>query len=156
MFFGECSACNEPSDDGAIGDDLDYYCNDCWCIHSFRCFTMCALYDLHGNRLSFATSVGGCAERTALWKLNDVHMQIPKIAVVARIRKNSSSRITYGHSLPCSFCSTSLKLYNVVRVAYSVLTTPPASITSDGTFQWEDVDILSSSGKTKCNVVVRI
>ena len=157
MFFGVCTGCAADAD-GRVTADGDFYCHECWEVYDasfFRCMTLCAVYDSTGKRLTFATSVQGCAERAALWKLKGDLVNAPKILVAARIRKTAKGRMTFGNSKPCMYCVMALKMYNVERVSYSTLTQPASSIDDTSAFAWEDSKTLKSELLSKSNVIVK-
>ena len=151
MFFGVCDECADEGKGWPTGEF--FYCAECWEWHdarAYRCCNVCAVYDARdGRRIATGTSIEGCAERNALWKLWDVDdgalVGIPKVLVVARVRSSTNTlgrrRSTYGMSRPCAQCATALVLYNVVRVAYSDATPDERSVEARGAkFVWEDVD----------------
>lgn len=158
MFFGRCLACDAEGD-GAPDELGDLYCHQCWEFHEashYRCLTVCAIYDTRGARLSVATSIKGCAERAALAKLDPDKLLVPKTAVVARIRKNTSGRrATFGDSKPCTYCLIDLRRHNVQRVGYSVLDAPCRSMSdSASSFAWEDTDAVRTTLRTKSDAQV--
>ena len=147
--FGTCDECNKEKE-GPLGDP--FYCHDCWeednmfsSLKSFRCFTFAAVYSLKtGERLGVGASIGTCAERDALWKIDDV--DTPKAVMVCRLRKNRNDRnTTYGGSKPCSQCIVTFQFYNVQRVCYSE---------NGGTFCWDDVSTLTNDYKSQCDTIV--
>lgn len=159
MFFGRCIECEVDDANGLPDEDGDFYCNDCWEFYDatyYRCITACCVYDMQGQRLSSSTSIKGCAERSALAKLSDADIDKPKTAVVARIRKSSNLRSTFGNSKPCMYCIAALKSHNVVRVAYSVREDTKAYSIADSAapFVWEDVSLMTTTFQTKCGALL--
>lgn len=147
--YGFCIEC----DASVSTDDGWQYCEQCWnvynTINTYRCFTICAVYTLSGERLAIATSEEVCAERAGLWSLTGGDIIAPKILVVARIRKNrSGKRWSYGCSKPCANCKEALLMYNVVKIAYS--------LGCGDEFAWENVATFCPTIDTKCKVIVRL
>ena len=151
--FGECDGCCIFTD-VKMGDDENMYCYECWNFYELRntrCFTFAALYDMHtGKRiLTEASHIrSGCAERMAMWKLPSNHHcdNIPKIAVVARVRRNrNNKKMTFGNSKPCQQCIQAMPFYNIERVCYSTLSG----------FVWENVKDLRNDYFSCSPVIVK-
>ena len=148
-IFGECEECHTSSE-VSMGNDGNMYCDECWNFYGLRntrCFSFAALYDSStGKRIvTDGSQIGfGCAERMAMWKLPFNHNDTPKIAVVARIRRNrNNKKITFGISKPCQQCIQAMPFYNIERVCYS---TPSG-------FIWENVQSLKND-YTSCSPVI--
>lgn len=118
-----CKQCGSALTDVLADDDM--FCDDCWECYNlsiYRCFSFATIYDAEsGVRLSYGGSVNNaCAERRALWKLDAAFTSVPKIVVVARIRKNrKDTKMSFGNSKPCAQCIIAMQMYNIVRVYYS-------------------------------------
>ena len=153
-MHGFCIQCGEEGA-GRCGADYGFYCDACWDDHdfyatlrSYRCISFAAVYDLTtGVRLTVGASVDNhCAERGALWKIDDV--ACPKAVVVCRYRKNRrNTRASFGGSKPCAQCILAMQMYNVVRVCYT-----------DGkdSFVWADVDGLHNDYETCSKCIVSL
>jgi hypothetical protein len=97
--------------------------------------------------LAKAGSIGGCAERNALWKLAPEHMTNPKSLVVSRIRKDRNYKnMTFGDSKPCQSCIIAMQMYNVERVCFSINKTD---------FLWTRVSDLTTDLTTKSKTIIR-
>jgi cytidine deaminase len=121
--FGKCKSCCQYLP-GKEAIDA-FYCSSCWEIYDinqYRCFSFAMVYDMHeGTNLSFGSSIysEGCAERSALWKLDPDDAR-EKLMIVARIRRNANDRkMSFGNSKPCSQCILAMQMYNVKEVLYS-------------------------------------
>lgn len=154
MQYGECDECRCDAQ-GSCGRDLLFYCHGCWdeyefyqTLRSYRCITFAAVYNLDtGKRMGIGAAVDNhCAERDALWKLDDI--DVPKAIVVCRYRKNrNNTRASTGDSKPCAQCILAMQMYNVKRVCYSM---------GADDYRWMDVDRLQNDYETrnKCIVVM--
>ena len=145
----ECSKCDMGH---VCASDLNFYCNECHRMYTelsmTRCFTFCAVYCAEtGRKLSsgFSQVHYACAERTALWKLDDED-NIPKVLVVCRVRRNKN-RITFGDSKPCKQCICTMHFYNVQRVAYSQ---------KKNRFQWTDLNNLENTYSTDSKLILNM
>ena len=148
----DCEECNTFAE-VHMGDDGNMYCDECWKFYNLRntrCFSFAALYDKHtGKRIvTDASHIGsGCAERMAMWKLpfeQEESIATPKIAVVARIRRNrNNKKMTFGTSKPCQQCIQAMPFYNIERVCYY---TPSE-------FVWENVASMKND-YTSCSPVI--
>ena len=149
----ECKECNTLAE-VYMGNDGNMYCDECWKFYDLRntrCFSFAALYDKHtGKRIvADASHIGsGCAERMAMWRLpldSGESIDTPKIAVVARIRRNRNNKMTFGTSKPCQQCIQAMPFYNIERVCYS---TPSG-------FVWENVEAMRNDYTTCSPVIVK-
>lgn len=151
MFYGACAECDTLSS-LRPDESFDMYCPECWDVHNtiqqYRCFTICAVYTARGECVSVGTSEELCAERSALFRLPCHRMAEPKILVVARIRRSQKQKWSFGCSKPCEACVQAMRLYNVLRVAYS-------SGEKDG-FAWENIRLIEPELRTRSTVVVRM
>ena len=81
VCFANCNECNQWKECYNYYDD--FYCDicsECYELRNFRCFSFAAIYNSKTiELLSIGSSrIGiGCAERQAMWKLNDIE-NIPK------------------------------------------------------------------------------
>lgn len=150
-----CAECGGVCTNGDVCDEGVFYCTRCWdedellCeLRSYRCVTFCALYDLTtGERLGIGGSVrNSCAERNALWTLDDI--STPKAVMVCRIRKNrKNTRWSLGMSKPCRQCILAMHMYRVERVCFS---------TGADSYEWVDLDALTTDYRTVCDTIVSI
>jgi hypothetical protein len=117
-------------------------------VSSYRCFSFAIVYNEDGKRLAIGSSIHkSCAERNALWKVNDIMCK--KHIVVCRIRKNrNDKKASFGISKPCQQCIVAMQLYNVEKVSYSV--------DKDIFSQWTDVNELKTAYNTQCDTIVRL
>ena len=153
MFYGTCTECEDDAD-GLVTKKGLFFCHTCWqkeaevfeSLEGFRCFTFCAVYnESTGEKMGIGGSMNFCAERDALWKIDDVQQR--KIVVVGRIRKNrNNKRWSFGDSKPCNQCIVAMKFYNVVRICYS----------SGSSWVWTNIDDLHNDYRTNCDVIVSI
>lgn len=153
MFYGICEECN--SDDYVTcGNDFNFYCNECFEyeeLRNTRCFSFSVIYDEHGKKITWGYSrIGfGCAERVAMWKLDD--SAIPHILVVARIRKNRQNKISFGVSKPCKECIIAMHLYNIKRICYST----GKNEYGKEIFEWIDLENLSNTYSSCSKVIIK-
>lgn len=153
-FFGDCVQCQTFAEGIPIADQ--FYCEDCKAtldlfadLNVTRCFSFAAVYDIAtGKRLSIGAShVGtGCAERHAMWKLDDA-ANVPKSMVVSRIRRNKG-RITFGMSKPCAQCILAMPFYNIQRICYSER--------GKDSFTWIDTSDLKNEYETCSRVIITL
>lgn len=150
MFFGRCNGCGDCDCHATHAYEL--YCDDCWDMYKLnnvRCFTIAAIYDDKGELISFGTSLHGCAERDAIWRLPEDKITDCRgmLLVACRVRRNKTGRIkSYGCSLPCSGCLMTMNIYGIRQVCYSL-----------HTFEWKwDItdDIRPELTTTKLSTVV--
>lgn len=154
QMWGQCEECGRGAE-GWCDHESSFFCHECWrdydfyeTLRSYRCVTFAAVYNLEtGERMSTGGSVEKrCAERDALWKIEDV--AVPKAIVVCRHRKNrNNTRASTGGSKPCAQCILAMQMYNVQRVCYSV---------GKDEYMWVDVEGLRNAYTTcnKCIVVL--
>ena len=154
-MFSVCQECGKDCDTitSECDGNNDRYCFDCWeidILKSFRCYSFAIVYDAtSGERLSFAGSIyDSCAERRALWKLDNTHMSVPKVIIVGRIRKNrNDKKISFGNSKPCHQCIIAMQMYNVVRVYYSF---------GKQLFMRSNVSEMSNSYTTESDIIISL
>lgn len=157
MFSGHCQQCSKDAE-GKVSSDGFFYCHDCWEFYDasfFRCITFAAVYDECGRRLTSATSLRGCAERNALWKLSSENIHTPKTLIVARInRKGSLKRFAFGDSKPCMYCAMAFKTYNIQRVGYSRAVRD--TMVDGSSFNWKNAAAIEPTLRSKSSVIVRM
>lgn len=146
LYCGEC----DRADDGYMDQRGEFYCAECWefdGLRRTRCFSFAVVYDSETEEsLSFAASqLGvGCAERQALWKLDDTTSN--KTVVVCRIRRYKK-KMSFGMSKPCEQCIQAMSFYNVTNVCYSE---------KNGEFTWVDPAELSNTYRSKSKTILRL
>ena len=124
MFWGYCAQCGK-GDDGQVDTDSQFYCNKCineWNIQQYRCVSYAAVYSLLTYEMlstGDSSNDGCCAERHALWKLNEHFDKIPKLVVVCRLNRKGNKKY-FHNSKPCAQCTCTMAFYNVQRVVYSI------------------------------------
>ena len=149
MFFGTCIDCGDVCKGALYEGEL--YCITCteyYEMANTRCFSFAAVYDMQtGKLLSVGASrIGtGCAERQALWKLDDQD-NVPKSVVVCRVRRSRRGKISFGTSKPCAQCILAMQFYNVVNVCYSGL----------DEFTWDNLNDMHNEYTSQSNVLIRL
>lgn len=157
MFWASCEQCDKDSE-LTMGADLKYYCNQCWEFEELkhtRCFSFSVIYNENGEKISCGSShIGiGCAERVAMWKLDDLKLSEPKILIVARIRRNrNNKKLSFGKSKPCKECITAMHFYNIKRIGYS----NGKNLNGQEIFEWVNLNNLHNTYSSCSKVIVKM
>ena len=150
---GDCTDCNEWKVGRRYGDGI--YCDTCWEYYELqdtRCFSFAAIYDSNTGRLLTVGSshIGtGCAERRAMWRLEEDDILIEKTIVVCRVRRHrNNKRMSFGMSKPCTQCISAMHMYNMTKIAYSD--------TKDAFTTFIDLNDLCNTYQSASKIVVKM